>query len=374
MPKEYRDSVIFGSIHGCSIKRNVLKKNGSTFIASRADDFLQSGDKNFRPINLRWGPNGEIYCIDWHDQNPCHQAAAGSWDYEHGRVYRVQTKGLKTKKAEDLEKKTWEEQVALLQSDNPYVFRTVLRLISAGRCAGQINNKILQSEIESGYAGNLRSWWAWSDNDGALYAFHYPKDSSIVGKAWKIRTHSEQLIDANRPNTLATWSAMAAKEAGPVLRRELASAGIRLGQQTKTHVLLHALMSHSEDAADPVIPQLLWLAYEPKLVVRPKAELDWMKHSSAGNSLVTNFIVPRAMRRLVATNKPEDLTLCLTFVAELSDKAARTQALSGLAIALDRRTVDAPAEWPAFQERLAKTADESTKKLLEKLAVAFRDP
>ena len=100
MPKEYRDSVIFGSIHGCSIKRNVLKKNGSTYTASRADDFLQSGDKNFRPINLRWGPNGEIYCIDWHDQNPCSQADPDSWDYEHGRVFRIQTKGLKTKKAE----------------------------------------------------------------------------------------------------------------------------------------------------------------------------------------------------------------------------------------------------------------------------------
>src|SRR5262249_20773867 len=55
MPKEYRDSVIFGSIHGCSIKRNVLKPNGSTYIATEADDFLVSGDKNFRPINLRWG-------------------------------------------------------------------------------------------------------------------------------------------------------------------------------------------------------------------------------------------------------------------------------------------------------------------------------
>src|SRR4051794_27013826 len=113
VPAAYRDSVVFGSIHGCSIKRNVLKRNGSTYTASRGDDFLVSGDKNFRPINLRWGPNGEIYCSDWHDQNPCHQAAADSWDYEHGRVYRIQTVGLKTKKAEDLGKKTPEELLRL---------------------------------------------------------------------------------------------------------------------------------------------------------------------------------------------------------------------------------------------------------------------
>ncbi len=102
MPERFRNSVIFGSIHGCSIKQNILKPNGSTYTASRGDDFLQSGDKNFRPINLRWGPLGDIYVIDWHDQNPCHQAAADSWDYEHGRIYRIQLKGTKPKKAEDL--------------------------------------------------------------------------------------------------------------------------------------------------------------------------------------------------------------------------------------------------------------------------------
>ena len=65
--------MIFGSIHGCSIKQNILKPNGTTYTASRGDDFLVSGDKNFRPINMKWGPNGDIYLIDWHDQNPCHQ-------------------------------------------------------------------------------------------------------------------------------------------------------------------------------------------------------------------------------------------------------------------------------------------------------------
>ena len=125
MPEKYRNSVIFGSIHGCSIKQNVLKPNGSTFTASRGDDFLVSGDKNFRPINLKWGPNGDIYLIDWHDQNPCHQANPDDWDYEHGRVYRIQLKGTKTKKAEDLGKKTRKELSELAAtSESPWERRT----------------------------------------------------------------------------------------------------------------------------------------------------------------------------------------------------------------------------------------------------------
>ena len=89
MPKEYQNSVIFGSIHGCSIKQNILKPNGSTFTASRGDDFLVSGDKNFRPIQMRWAPDGSILVSDWHDQNPCHQTNPDDWDYEHGRIYRI---------------------------------------------------------------------------------------------------------------------------------------------------------------------------------------------------------------------------------------------------------------------------------------------
>ena len=71
-----------------------------------------SGDKNFRPINLRWGPNGEIYVIDWHDQNPCHQAVPEDLDYEHGRVYRIPAEGgWRRKKAEDLGKKERKELI-----------------------------------------------------------------------------------------------------------------------------------------------------------------------------------------------------------------------------------------------------------------------
>src|SRR5262249_41095273 len=33
MPEKYRNSIIFGSIHGCSIKQNILKPNGSSYIA-----------------------------------------------------------------------------------------------------------------------------------------------------------------------------------------------------------------------------------------------------------------------------------------------------------------------------------------------------
>ena len=51
----------------------------------------------------------------------------------------------------------------------------------------------------------------------------------------------------------------------PAVRRELASAAIRLADKHDVTPLLRALMAHKEDAKDPVIPQLVWLAYEKVL-------------------------------------------------------------------------------------------------------------
>ena len=160
MPEKYRNSVIFGSIHGCSIKQNILKPQRLARSRPRAATTSSSaGDKNFRPINLRWGPNGEIYCIDWHDQNPCHQAGADSWDYEHGRVFRIQPKGLKTKKAENLGAKTNAELMGLLNHDNPYVYRTALRLLHHRKHdLGELPHwMVLGKQAE---AGNIRTAWA----------------------------------------------------------------------------------------------------------------------------------------------------------------------------------------------------------------------
>ena len=248
MPKRFQNSVIFGSIHGCSIKQNILKPNGSTYTATRGDDFLVSGDKNVRPINMRWGPAGDIYLIDWHDQNPCHQTAPDLWDYERGRVYRIQLKGTKTNRPEDLGKKTTEELTGLVKSDNPYEARTALRLIQQ-RPGGGSATALLKDE-------------------GARLAF-------AARTGVEREQMSKQLFDALVDG--------AKKGTDPRVRRELASAAVRLAEEKyDVTPLLRALMAHAEDAKDPVIPQLVWLAYEKVVAKKEGAstpaekELGWL--------------------------------------------------------------------------------------------------
>jgi putative membrane-bound dehydrogenase-like protein len=389
MPKEYQDSVIFGSIHGCSIKRNVLKKNGSSFIASRADDFLVSGDKNFRPLNMKWGPAGDIYLSDWHDQNPCHQTKPDDWDYEHGRIYRIQVKGEQTKKAEDLGALGDEVLFTKMSDPNPYVNRQALRLAYERRA-----NKPLPAVNTP----KIRKW----EDLRALHALgaELKFDPSIahgdasLALAWLARFAADRgkLTDAEIGTMAGSviWYPDSKVQSDPVSRREFASAAVRLaGTHDVTH-LLHQLMWNPEDASDPLIPHLVWLAYEKTLARATDAVLDselaWLADEARPkvltpdrivvNYMVMDYIVPRVMRRLAATGRPADLARCVAFLGKSTDAYVHVQrkALAGLSIALKDQVIDAPKNWPGVRDEMLKDADAETRRYVNLLAVSFRDP
>src|SRR5207253_10704230 len=131
---------------------------------------------------------------------------------------------------------------------------------------------------------------------------------------------------------------------------------------------------HRGAAKDPVIPRLVWLAYERVLGSgrvspgRPdgrdnpgrspaETELAWLAEQAPGNEFVRDQIVPKVMRRLVATGKADDLKLCIGFVAKLRDTPSREKALDGLAVALKDQTVNAPDGWANLQAALTKEND-----------------
>jgi putative membrane-bound dehydrogenase-like protein len=382
MPKRFQNSVIFGSIHGCSIKQNVLKPNGSTFTASRGDDFLVSGDKNFRPINMRWGPAGDIYLIDWHDQNPCHQTQPDLWDYERGRVYRIQLKGTKTKKPEDLGKLGKGDWMNLaVTSENPWEYRTALRLLAelndpkAGMLLnGKSKETMWRSVLITGsmYRENNHSTLSALTQNVAQNRSGSPPALAAALRAFTTRAELKD-EDIDRLEVFA-------QDLNAEVRREVASACIRLADKHDIAPVLRKLMKNKEDAKDPVIPQLVWLAYEKVISKKEGAstpvekELTWLAEEAPKNEFVRDQIVPKVMRRLVATGQPTDLRLCIEFVAKLKDTASREKALDGLSIALAGQSVDAPEGWATLQAEIAKGADPKLVALANKLAVVFRDP
>jgi putative membrane-bound dehydrogenase-like protein len=399
MPEKYRNSVIFGSIHGCSVKQNILKPNGSSYSATRGDDFLVSGDKNFRPINLKWGPNGDIYLIDWHDQMPCHQAKPDEWDYERGRVYRIQVKGRKGKKTADLGKMDPAElALTATMHEDPFTRRTALRLVH------EMSDEGVQkatARIPDGLPGlkNLDFMLLKVGRQDALEPFLLNAGSfdrlatEAPGQVVEIirRLPNELKKPAEMSKALTTFAEC--KDVN--IRREVASLAVRLADKHDVTELLHALMKQKDDAKDPLVPHLTWVAYEKVLASggrqppgggkkekdqgadaprSPKLadELAFLAKEAPDNIFVRDQIVPKVMRRLVATGQPDDLKLCVKFVADVKDTNTREKALDGLELALRDQTVDAPAEWKAVRDELKK--EPRFTGLVNKLSVSFRDP
>lgn len=96
-PPEMQGNLLVGNVitmHGIFQYR--IRDEGSSFAGSPAETIVSSSDPNFRPSDMKIGPDGAIWFTDWH--NPIighmqHNLRDPSRDREHGRVYRVVYEG-----------------------------------------------------------------------------------------------------------------------------------------------------------------------------------------------------------------------------------------------------------------------------------------
>jgi putative membrane-bound dehydrogenase-like protein len=382
-PDELRGSVIFGSIHGNSIKRDVLKPNGSTFVASHAPDFLQSGDKNFRPVYQAIGPDGSIYITDWHDQWPCHQTPPDAWDKERGRIYKIVRKGVKPVPPRDMGKLSNEQLVEELKNPNPYVYRNSLRLLGerqAKSVAPTITDLLVRSGALQSHEVALRALWA-------LHAINELPDSitrtvlrhhNPSVQAWTVRFLSESPerlsvgVEASvEQKSLARQLAIHATQLGPV-RLELAAACQRLDAATAM-ALLEELMVPERSPDDPVVSLMIWFAFEPLVVEHRDEIFSWLDFNASLSRVAANEVLPRVMRRLVATGRPDDLAACLRFAAEQQGSMEQRAALNGLVTALEGRRVVAPEGWTQASAKLRKDSHAAMLAARRRLGASFRD-
>jgi putative heme-binding domain-containing protein len=95
-----------------------IEEDGGSFHGTEAEPILSSTDENFRPVDLKIGPDGAIYFIDW--QNPIighmqHNLRDPSRDHTHGRVYRVTYEDLPLLKPEKIAGEPIEKLLDLLK-------------------------------------------------------------------------------------------------------------------------------------------------------------------------------------------------------------------------------------------------------------------
>jgi mono/diheme cytochrome c family protein/glucose/arabinose dehydrogenase len=86
------DLLINNTIGFLGMKQHQMTEDGTGFKTKFRQDMIVSSDKNFRPVDMEFAPDGSLYVIDWHNiliGHMQHNARDPLRDHMHGRVYRI---------------------------------------------------------------------------------------------------------------------------------------------------------------------------------------------------------------------------------------------------------------------------------------------
>jgi mono/diheme cytochrome c family protein/glucose/arabinose dehydrogenase len=86
------DVVLNNSIGFLGTKQHTMNDDGTGYKSRHRQDLVVSEDRNFRPVDLEFAPDGSLYIIDWHNVligHMQHNARDPLRDKQHGRVYRM---------------------------------------------------------------------------------------------------------------------------------------------------------------------------------------------------------------------------------------------------------------------------------------------
>src|SRR5262249_37396626 len=163
-PDEYRGQMFMGNIHGRRLNMDLLKAKGSGYVASHGHDFLLANDAWARFINFRYGPDGNVYLIDWYDKQACHLPQTEVWDRSNGRVYKVSYRGTRPVSV-DLGTKSDKELGEYQLNANDWYVRESRRLLQERAAKKPLDPKVHEAlaEIAFGHKDEtrrLRGLWA----------------------------------------------------------------------------------------------------------------------------------------------------------------------------------------------------------------------
>ncbi|QJE94737.1 PVC-type heme-binding CxxCH protein [Luteolibacter luteus] len=135
-PAEWQGNMITCDFRAHRVVRFTISEDGAGFAAQEAGDLLRTEDVNFRPIDVKTGPDGALYIADW--SNPIINHGEVDFrdprrDREHGRIWRVQRKGAALTPKRDLAALEPTELLGLLTSDQRHEREQAMALLVDGK-------------------------------------------------------------------------------------------------------------------------------------------------------------------------------------------------------------------------------------------------
>lgn len=132
LPQDIRNDLIIAGYYNNKVERMKMIEDGAGFKARLIEPLLSSTGKNFRPVDIKTGPDGALYILDWYNPIIGHYQASlrdPDRDKVHGRVWRITAKNRPLSSHPDLAKKSISELFNELSSTEYWVRYQTRRLV-----------------------------------------------------------------------------------------------------------------------------------------------------------------------------------------------------------------------------------------------------
>jgi putative heme-binding domain-containing protein len=358
---------------------DVPRPKASGYVASHGHDFLLANDAWARFINLRSGPDGNVYLIDWYDKQACHTGDVNIWDRSNGRIYKICYRGTKPVTV-DLQKCSDAELVQYQLHDNDWFARHARRILqerhgtaeqwhAASDARRRLVTALAKIAVKHPEATRrLRALWVlhaiWELETLVPDVLH---DKNEFVRAWTIQLVLENADTVPSNSFRARLADLAKTDPSPVVRLYLASGLQRMALESRWDILAN-LAAHGEDAADPNLPLLYWYAAEPLADKDPSRAL-----ALAGQSKIP-LLLAFMVRRIGSAATPQALGHLVAGLAKTDDVAVQLTYLHGLQDGLKgRREVPIPAGWSDVYAKLSRSRSAEVRQCATALAVTFGD-
>jgi putative membrane-bound dehydrogenase-like protein len=289
-PAAWQDRLLTLNLHGRRANVERLERLGSGFVGRHEPDTLVAADPWFRGTEIRTGPDGCVYVLDWSDTGECHEHTGVHRN--SGRIYRVSHgQPEKVSYAALAAPLDWPAVDGLLAAKNVWWVAQLRERLSHEEglegLADPLEKRVRAAE--AGAEARLRALWAlervWPEEaearrEALLLELMADKEEAI--RVWAVRLllddwpldradggarGADRFFPAEWERALVERAAV--DESG-LVRLTLASSLQRLPWAQRAD-LAAALISRREDALDPSLPLMVWYGVMPLVKTEPEA-------------------------------------------------------------------------------------------------------
>jgi putative heme-binding domain-containing protein len=352
------------------LNQNLLERQGSSYVAKRAPDFLFANDPWFRGLTVKYGPDGGVYVSDWCDTGECHNYEVA--DQRNGRIFKV-VYGKATPFTQNLNSLNDRELVALQNHENEFIVNHARRILHERKIAGKLDERILPALMQiltdkkQPIRDQLRALWCLYLLDGLGERSVNLQTAADDLRAWCIRL----MLDRSLPSQgfLKSLAELAKKEKSPSVRLALASSLQRLPVATRWQ-LAENLVLNSADEKDAYLPLMIWYGIEPL------AGVDLDRTVKLFESSTLSVVRQNLARRIVTLpgNLQENLNSLVNLIPGLDTKPKRDLIIGMREGLKGQRRLPMPEKWLLYYSELTGGGANPALEAAMQLTAQFGDP